>query len=87
MADDEKIGKGPRVVVHVSPEMQFMLTQLAARMLLTKKQLHTDIWEAGIRSLLGVDPKEVEGARLVSLPRMPVDRPDAKRLAQMMIEG
>ena len=86
MADDAPQGKGPRVVVHISPEMQFLLTQVAARMLWNKKTLHEHIWEAGVKNFLGIDEDQIQNATVTSLPRSVAATPDARRLVQMMLK-
>jgi hypothetical protein len=88
MADDAQNQKEPvrRVVVQISPEMQFALSQVAGRMLLTKKLLHAQIWRAGVEALLGVSPEEVEEAQLTSLPRATAAN-DPKKLMALMLKG
>lgn len=84
MAEATQNTKGPRVVVHVTPEMQFLLTQVAARTLKTKKELHEAIWRAGLAAHLGVTPEEVDEAEVRSLPRSTAAK-SAKQITQMMI--
>lgn len=87
MVDDTQNEKEPvrRVVIRVSPEMQFLLTQVAGRMLLTKRCLHDQIWRAGVEALLGVKTEDVDEAQLTSLPRSAAA--DPKKLAAMMLKG
>ena len=87
MADPTPNKKGPRVVIHVSEEMQFLLTQVALRMLCTKKELHEAIWEAGVKAHLGVDSEAVDEASVNSLPRRAAAPRDAKKLAAALLSG
>jgi hypothetical protein len=87
MADDaqKQSGAGPRVVVRISPEMQFLLSQVARHSLCTKKDLHDEIWRAGIKSHLGVTPEEVDEASVTSLPRGSAASADAKKLTRLLL--
>lgn len=76
--------RGPRVVVRVSPEMQFLLTRLAAHLLCNKRDLHDEIWRAGLQAHLGVTPEQVEAAQVSTLPRSTA-ADDPKKLAKMML--
>lgn len=84
MAEATQNKKGPRVVVHVSEEMQFLLSQLARHSLCTKADLHREIWRAGVRAHLGVSPDEVDNMSVTSLPRGQA-APDVKRLTKMLL--
>jgi hypothetical protein len=84
MAEATPKQNGPRVVVRVSPEMQFLLTQVAARTLQNKKDLHETIWRAGLQAHLGITPEEVDEAEVRSLPRGTAAK-SAKQITQMMI--
>lgn len=84
MADATQKPTGPRVVVRVTPEMQFLLTQVAARMLVNKRDLHEAIWCAGLLAYLGVTPQQVDAAQVTSLPRSTAAT-DPKRLAKLMM--
>lgn len=84
MAEATQKPSGPRVVVRVSPEMQFLLTQVAARMLQHKKELHETIWRAGLQAHLGITPEEVDEAEVRALPRSAAAK-TAKQITQMMI--
>lgn len=83
---DDAPRPGPRVVVRISPEMQFLLTQVAMRLACQKKELHDAIWCAGLAAHLGVTPEEVDQAQLASLPRT-VAAKDARHLAQLMLSN
>lgn len=85
MADDTQTGKGPRVVVHVSDEMQLLLTQLARRLLCNKKDLHEQIWLAGVQAHLGLTPDDIEAMSVTSLPRGTAAPDDTKKLVQALI--
>lgn len=87
MPDDAPNKKGPRVVIHVSEEMQFLLTQVALRMLCTKKDLHEAIWEAGLKAHLGLDSEKVNEAAVTSLPRRATAPRDPKKLAAALLNG
>jgi hypothetical protein len=88
MVDDTQKEKEEvrRVVIRVSPEMQFLLTQVAGRLLLTKKCLHHQIWRAGVEALLGVKTEEIDEAQLTSLPRITAAE-SPKELTAMMLKG
>lgn len=88
MDDDTPSTKGPRVVVQVTDDMQFLLTQVARHLTQTKKGLHEDIWRAGVRAHLGVDPEEVDGASVASLPRncAAARAKDPKKLAAALLK-
>jgi len=87
MADDAQKpdGPGPRVVVRVSAEMQFLLSQVARHSGCTKKDLHHEIWRAGIAAHLGVTPEEIDATPVTSLPRGTA-APSAKRLTQLLLK-
>jgi hypothetical protein len=86
MAEATQNTKGPRVVVHISQEMQFLLTQLAARLACNKKDLHNEVWRAGLKAHLGVTPEQIEEGTLTSLPRSTAAT-DAKTLTKQMMNG
>lgn len=86
MVDDTLVGKGPRVVVHVTDDMQFLLTQVARHLTCTKKGLHERIWEAGVKAYFGIDSETVEAATVASLPRNAAPK-DPKKLAAALLNG
>lgn len=85
MADDAQ--DVSRVVIRVSPHMQFLLTQLARHLCKTKKDLHGEIWEAGVRVVLGVEPADIEDASVVSLPRSTAAPKDTRKLVAALLSG
>lgn len=85
MADATPNTVGPRVVVRISEEMQLLLTQVARRMLCNKKDLHEQIWLAGVQAHLGLTEKDIEGMAVTSLPRGTAAPEDPKRLVRALI--
>lgn len=69
-----------RVVVFVEIEMSYLLSLVAQYKGITKKSLHKDIWEAGIRSYLGIDPTDVANSRPAPLARSTTPPADMLKL-------
>jgi hypothetical protein len=63
------VRRGPRVVVHVPEEVQFLLSQVARYLFCTKKELHEAIWHAGLKVHLGLSDEDFEDMVVTSLPR------------------
>lgn len=83
--ENEVVTKGPRVVVRISPELQFLLSAMAQHLLCTKKSLHDAIWEAGLKAHLGVSEEGLEDCAISSLPRGTQPPRDPKKLVQLLI--
>jgi hypothetical protein len=82
--DDERVNKGPRVVVRISEDLQFLLTTMARHLRCNKKQLHDDIWAAGLKAHLGVCEEDLDELAVRTLPRGVQPPRDPKRLAQAL---
>lgn len=58
-----------RVVIFVPIEMGYLLDLISRYELCTKRSLHERVWEAGVKSLLGIDPASLETSQPSPLPR------------------
>lgn len=76
---------GKRVVVFASLEMGYLLDLISRYRCVTKRSLHEEIWFAGVRAYLGVDPEEVD--TVSPLPRGSAAPSEIKKLAQALIAG
>jgi hypothetical protein len=83
--DQASVSAGPRVVVRISPELQFLLSVMAQHLLCHKKKLHDDIWAAGIKAYLGVTEEDLDEATVASLPRGTQPPRDPKRLVRVLL--
>lgn len=84
-AEEERVGKGPRVVVTVSPDLQFLLSNMARHLRCHKKDLHDAIWAAGLKAHLGITEEDLDEATVASLPRGVQPPRDPKRLVQTLL--
>jgi hypothetical protein len=78
-------GKGPRVVVRLSTDMQFLLTLVAQHLRRNKKEIHDAIWAAGLKEVLGLCEEDLDDITITSLPRGVQPPRDTKRLVQALI--
>lgn len=85
VGQEEAVSKGPRVVVRISPELQFLLSTMAQHLLCTKKSLHDAIWAAGLKAHLGVNEEVLDDCAISSLPRGTQPPRDPKKLAQLLL--
>lgn len=83
--ENEQVSKGPRVVVRVSSDLQFLLSTMARHLLCNKKQLHDAIWAAGLVAYLGLSEEDLDNQVIASLPRGTQPPRDPKRLAKALV--
>lgn len=83
--EEERVGKGPRVVVRISSDLQFLLSNMARHLLCNKKDLHDDIWAAGLKAHLGITEADLDENTVTSLPRGVQPPRDPKRLVRALL--
>lgn len=72
-----------RIVIFADLDMGYLLDLVSRYRMVTKKSLYTEIWEAGIRTHLGIEPEDIEGAR--PLPRGTAAPEDIQKLVEALV--
>lgn len=85
MPSGEKPRKGPRVIVRISPDLQFLLTQVAMNLFCSKQSLHDAIWAAGLKAHLGLAEEDLDDMVVTTLPRGAQPPRDPRRLVQAIV--